>query len=620
MPAGPLRPRDPEVLGSYRLIGRLGQGGMGTVYLGRQEGERHEGGRHEGGRQVAVKVINADLADDPAFHERFRREVTAARQVRRFCTAAVLDARLDGEPLYVVTEYVDGPSLDEAVRDRGPMHGGDLEGLAVNIATALRAIHGAGIVHRDLKPSNVLLSPTGPRVIDFGIARALDAVDGPTRTGQFVGTPAYMAPELMVGGELTPAADIFAWGCVVAFAGTGRAPFSGATVPEIINRVTSTPPVLDGLDPALHGLVARALDKNPANRPGAGELLRELTGEEQPVPEQPAPAPPVSGPPAPAPSGPVPAARTRLDPLPTVPAAPGPSAPVPSAPVQPPPTVAGPPPYVAPPTVAAGPSDGGRRWQRWAIPAGAAVAVALLAAALVPLMSGDEKPNAGERTSASPSPDPVGTPHAISTTYDFTGAPPKPTRVIFRDDFADPGSGWTARSADGRQYYAGGSYLVTGKYADDPSREVPGDRSNSLNPQLLDVRAQIRGTEPDAAAGLYCYQNGQSAVLFTVSRDGSATIGTVKGERITPLRSAKVSGFDPAAFHRIQATCAWTEDKDGDARVQLGLWVDGRTVARAAQATQGFVLGASGLAAGRTNTTGDKETEVVFDDFSIAMF
>ncbi|XVQ09297.1 serine/threonine-protein kinase [Spirillospora sp. CA-255316] len=264
----PLRDNDPRHLGEYRIVGRLGRGGMGTVFQGEDAA----------GRPVAVKVINAELADEPAFHERFRREVTAARQVRRFCTAPVLDARLDGEQLYVVTEYVAGPSLDEAVKENGPLHGGGLDGLAVGIATALGAIHDAGIVHRDLKPSNVLLSPTGPRVIDFGIARALDAVDGPTRTGQIVGTPAYIAPEILRGEEITPAADVFSWGCVIAFAGTGRPPFSDTTVPAIMRRVMSEPPVLDGLDPALRDIVTAALDKDPRRRPTAHDLLARLTG------------------------------------------------------------------------------------------------------------------------------------------------------------------------------------------------------------------------------------------------------------------------------------------------------------------------------------------------------
>ncbi|MFI6521328.1 serine/threonine-protein kinase [Spirillospora sp. NPDC050679] len=298
MPPAPLRSSDPSQVGDYRLTERLGRGGMGTVYLSTDAA----------GHRVAVKVINAELGEDAAFQERFRREVTAARQVRRFCTAAVLDARLDGDPLYVVTEYVEGPTLGEAVAERGPMRGGDLDALAVGIATALTAIHGAGIVHRDLKPANVLLSPTGPRVIDFGIARALDAADGPTRTGQFVGTPAYIAPELMTGGAISPAADVFAWGCVVAYAGTGHAPFAGRTVPEVLYRVAHEEPDLTGLDPALRDLVATALDKDPARRPSAQELVTSLTGG-RPAPA--APSPPTV-PPADAP----PPTRTDLSPAP----------------------------------------------------------------------------------------------------------------------------------------------------------------------------------------------------------------------------------------------------------------------------------------------------------------
>ncbi|MFC9970063.1 serine/threonine-protein kinase [Spirillospora sp. NPDC127200] len=302
MPPAPLRSSDPPQVGGYRLTERLGRGGMGTVYLSTDAA----------GHRVAVKVINAELGEDAAFQERFRREVTAARQVRRFCTAAVLDARLDGDPLYVVTEYVEGPTLGEAVAERGPMRGGDLDALAVGIATALNAIHGAGIVHRDLKPANVLLSPTGPRVIDFGIARALDAVDGPTRTGQFVGTPAYIAPELMTGGAISPAADVFAWGCVVAFAGTGRAPFTGRTVPEVLYRVAHEEPDLTGLDPALRDLVASALDKDPARRPSAQGLITSLTGGR--------PTPAVPSPPAVPPAGASPPTRTDLS---TAPPRPG---------------------------------------------------------------------------------------------------------------------------------------------------------------------------------------------------------------------------------------------------------------------------------------------------------
>ncbi|MCO6009504.1 serine/threonine protein kinase [Actinoallomurus purpureus] len=265
---GPLRAADPTELGPYRLLGVIGRGGMGTVYLAESAS----------GERMAVKVINLDFADDPAFRVRFRREVAAARRVRRFCTAPVLDARVDGEPLYIVTEYVAGPNLDEFVRDSGPMSGSSLEHLAVGVATALGAIHGAGIVHRDLKPANVLLSPMGPRVIDFGIARALDSVTEATRPGQLIGTPAYMAPEVIQGERATTASDVFAWGAVVAFAGTGSAPFPGATVPAVLYRITHGSPLLDGLDDAVRPLVERALDKDPARRPSAQELLAGLVG------------------------------------------------------------------------------------------------------------------------------------------------------------------------------------------------------------------------------------------------------------------------------------------------------------------------------------------------------
>ncbi|HZE33387.1 MAG TPA: serine/threonine-protein kinase, partial [Actinoallomurus sp.] len=265
---GPLRPSDPRRLGAYQIVGRIGRGGMGIVYLAESEG----------GERAAVKVISPDLADDEMFRERFRREVESARRVRRFCTAPVLDAQLDGEPLFIVTEFVDGANLDEFVIASGPMRGSNLEHLDVGVATALTAIHGAGVIHRDLKPANVLLSSVGPRVIDFGIARALDTVSGATRTGQFIGTPAYMAPELISGDTASPASDVFAWACVVAFAGTGRAPFDGPTVPSVLYQISHGEPALDGLDEGLRDLVARSLDKDPAKRPSAQELLDLLTG------------------------------------------------------------------------------------------------------------------------------------------------------------------------------------------------------------------------------------------------------------------------------------------------------------------------------------------------------
>ncbi|MCD0453609.1 protein kinase [Actinocorallia sp. API 0066] len=291
--AEPLRPDDPVALGPYRLRERLGAGGMGTVFLA-------EGAD---GRRVAVKVINPGVAGDAEFQTRFRREVAAARRVRRFCTAPVLDASVDAPPLYVVTEYVAGPTLQEAVRRDGPMRGADLEGLAVGIATALSAIHDAGLVHRDLKPANVLLSAVGPRVIDFGIARAVD-VEGVTATGQLLGTPAYMAPEQITGEPVSPATDVFAWACVVAYAGTGRAPFAGATLPQILYRVAHDPPDLTGLDPALLPLVTAALNKSSTTRPTVPDLLTHLTGRPDPTtPTSPPPNPPHHDPPTPTTDG-----------------------------------------------------------------------------------------------------------------------------------------------------------------------------------------------------------------------------------------------------------------------------------------------------------------------------
>ncbi|GLU47905.1 serine/threonine-protein kinase [Nocardiopsis ansamitocini] len=270
----PLRTSDPTELGGYRIVGRLGQGGMGTVYLAKDSADRN----------VAVKLIRPDLSDDEAFRRRFSREVRSARSVARFSTASVIDARLEGDPLFIVSEYVAGPTLAEAVKSEGPMAGGTLEGLAMGVAAALSAIHGAGVVHRDLKPANVLLSSVGPKVIDFGIARAMDADGSVTRSSQLMGTPAYLAPELISGDSVAPPADIFSWGCLVAFAGTGRTPFDGPTVPAVLHQIISMEPDLTGLDPHLLGLVRQALDKTPANRPTAQQLLNILIGQESPSP------------------------------------------------------------------------------------------------------------------------------------------------------------------------------------------------------------------------------------------------------------------------------------------------------------------------------------------------
>ena len=262
----PLRPTDPTRLGPYVLLGRLGDGGMGTVYLA--DDDR--------GRRVAVKVIRADLAADDEFRRRFRSEVQRARQVPPFCTAEVLDADPDHEFPYLVIDYVDGPSLAEVVQQSGPLSPANLHGLAIGVATALTAIHGAGVVHRDLKPRNVLLALGSPKVIDFGIAHGMGPPGELTRTDQIVGTVAYMAPERFDTDQpqrLGPAADIFAWGAVIAYAGTGYTPFAADSALAMVARILTKPPQLDGLEPRLRELVSIALSKRQEDRPTARELL-----------------------------------------------------------------------------------------------------------------------------------------------------------------------------------------------------------------------------------------------------------------------------------------------------------------------------------------------------------
>ncbi|GAA3445604.1 serine/threonine protein kinase [Planomonospora venezuelensis] len=263
----PLRPGDPERVREYRLTARLGEGGQGTVYLGESPA----------GARVAVKLLRADLAQDQEALERFVREVSTTQKVSPFCTAAVLETGVEDHRPYIVSEYIDGPTLDSVVNTEGPRTGSALHRLAIGTVTALVAIHQAGIVHRDFKPSNVLLAPDGPRVIDFGIAKALDRTS--TLTATAIGTPSYMTPEQLAGENAGPAADMFAWGCTMVFAATGQPPFGTDSLPAIFNRIMNMEPDLSAIaDPALRELVGVCLAKDAARRPTASEALMRLLG------------------------------------------------------------------------------------------------------------------------------------------------------------------------------------------------------------------------------------------------------------------------------------------------------------------------------------------------------
>lgn len=264
----PLRAGDPKELAGYRLEGLLGEGGQGAVY--RAHGTD--------GKPVAIKILYARVAEDATARARFAREISAARRVAPFCTARVLAADVEGDAPYLVSELIDGPSLQQAIQQNGVMRGADLERLAIGTLTALTAIHQAGIVHRDFKPANVLLSAQGPRVVDFGIARALDQTS--TLTSQALGTPAYMAPEQLEGTTIGPAADMFAWGCTIGYAATGGPPFGNDTVPAVIGRILDEAPDLSGMDTGpLRDMVTRCLDKDPSARPTAEALLAHLLGQ-----------------------------------------------------------------------------------------------------------------------------------------------------------------------------------------------------------------------------------------------------------------------------------------------------------------------------------------------------
>ncbi|WP_222870110.1 serine/threonine-protein kinase [Actinomadura decatromicini] len=268
----PLSAADPVRLGGWELLGRIGTGGQGAVYLGRPV----EPGA--GPARVAVKLLHAQLLADAGARERFVRELALLQRVAGFCTAQMLAADMAGDRPYIVSEYVPGLSLRALVQEEGPRTGADLDRLAISSVTALTAIHRANVVHRDFKPQNVLMGPDGPRVIDFGIARAFDA--GATMTSQVVGTPAYMAPE-QFAGRVGPATDLFAWASTLLFAATGRDPFAGGALPAVMYRIMHETPDLSVLPAPLADVAAACLAKDPKARPTSEDVLLWLLGERE---------------------------------------------------------------------------------------------------------------------------------------------------------------------------------------------------------------------------------------------------------------------------------------------------------------------------------------------------
>ncbi|MFD5544831.1 serine/threonine-protein kinase, partial [Streptomyces sp. NPDC127079] len=264
----PLRRDDPRSVGGYKLVDRLGAGGMGAVYRGRSRS----------GREVAVKVVHAQYAEDPVFRSRFRQEVEAARRVSGAFTAPVVDADPEAARPWMATQYVAGRSLADRLRDRGPLRDAELRRLALGLVEALRDIHRAGVVHRDLKPANVLIAQDGPRVIDFGISRAAENHQTLTETGQMIGTPPFMSPEQLTDARAVgPASDVFSLGALLVYCVTGHGPFDADSPYLTAYRVVHHEPVLDGVAGPLRAVLERCLHKEAARRPGLDELAQELS-------------------------------------------------------------------------------------------------------------------------------------------------------------------------------------------------------------------------------------------------------------------------------------------------------------------------------------------------------
>ena len=285
VPLEPLRDRDPRSLGSFRLLGRLGAGGMGVAFLS-----------ESGGDWSVVKMVRGEIAEDRSHRARIARELEAMRRAAGPYTAGLLEEHLDEDPAWFAMEFIPGTTLTRRIDETGALPPAEVRTVAVGLTHILESIHNAGVVHRDLKPSNVMLSPTGPRLIDFGIA---DLADGTqlTRTGSVVGSTGWLAPEQITGAEVTSATDVHAWGLCVLYSATGRAPFDGGTASTSLYRVLEeTPDVPESLGEPLRALVEGALNKDPRRRPSVSQLVAALAPPPPPLPPPPPPPPPPAPP------------------------------------------------------------------------------------------------------------------------------------------------------------------------------------------------------------------------------------------------------------------------------------------------------------------------------------
>ncbi|MER6001291.1 serine/threonine-protein kinase [Nonomuraea angiospora] len=537
-----------EVIGGYTLRRLLGRGGMGEVHLASTPT----------GGLAALKVIHPALARDPAFRRRFEREVAAARRVARFCTAPVLDAGIDGDIAYLVTEYVKGPDLAQAVNEQGPLSGGNLEALAVGIATALSAIHGAGVIHRDLKPSNVLLSPLGPRVIDFGIAQL---VEHDSLVSQAIlGTPAFMAPEQVRGEPLTPAADVFAWGGVIAFAGTGRLPFGGGVPAEVLYRITQEGPRLDGLDEGIRQVVERALAKDPRLRPTAQRLLADLVGGTRLATATERVERTWTGTTT-ADVRPGPDLRPGSD------VRPGPDL-RPASGMPPPPAMPPAPPASASASVSASVSAAKPKRRRWPWVAGAAgLVLAVVAAAVtVPALSQESWP--------------------------------------YEADFGDSWAIGASEGGSARQ--AGSGYELTVKPGWRLWKSAP--RQEPEGGVVVSAKATLE--EGSGEYGVWCHGSARSGDRYEFGVSGSGKVTIVK--RRTGTRGTTLYGpadAQVAAVNRVVAECG-----ESGGKVTLRMWLNERLVAQATDSGAPYGPGESGVHAA-SGATGS--ARVRFDSFAL---